>query len=510
MVRDAALSIANKDRNVFTLRNVKLDYWPELKSCTSISISNCDITDGLPDDINCSQLQFFRIDTNDSSLVIPDNFFEGMKNLEVLILTGFRLSRLPSSIQFLLKLRMLCLERCTLDENLSIGKLKKLRILSFSGSQLKNLPSDLGCLDKLQLLDIDDCSLLNIHIPPNLLSCLTYLEELYIRKSLIKTLVEGERNQGQNLFLSELQNLHQLKVVDLSIPCLSVLPNHLFFDTLKDYKIVVGDLEVFSVGDFRMPDKYETFRVLALQLNDAIDIHSHEGVKMLFKTVQCLLLGKVDRVQSVVNDLNIDGFPDLKHLYIVNNNNIKYVNATKLSNCVDIFPNLESLCLHNLVNLEMICYGLLTVASFAKLKAIKVEMCNRLENLYSFYTVKFPTGSKPCEISECNSFMDKFPTNVEIIEVCECGSLKEILQIPMDYGKFEFLKLHTLSLQSLPSLTSFYTKVDRSCRPHLTEVETTNPGSREIINEEDKQNNKTLPLFDELVRYDIFSFCKFK
>jgi len=497
LVRDAALSIANNDRNVFTLRNGKLDDWPELESCTSMSICSCDIVDGLPKEINCSQLKFFQIDTNDPSLIIPENFFEGMKNLKVLILIGFRLSRLPSSIKCLLKLRMLCLERCTLDDNLHIGDLKKLRILSFSGSQLKTLPTELGCLDKLQLLDISDCFIVDTNIPPHLLSSLTHLEELYIRKSVIRMLGEGETNQGQNLFLSEIKNLYQLKVVDLSIPCVSVLPDHLFFDRLKDYKIVVGDLEMFSVGDFRMPDKYETFRVLALQLNDASDIHSYEGIKMLFKTVQCLLLGNVDGVQNVVNELNVDGFPYLKHLHIVNNNNIKYLNSTTLSNCVDIFPNLESLCLYNLVNLEVICYGLLTAASFAKLKAIKVEVCNRLKNLHSFYALKVLTSSKTCEISECNSFMDKFPTSVEIIEVCECGSLKEILQIPVDYGQLEFHKLQSLTLQSLPSFTSFYTIVDGSYGSHVIELQTTNGGSREIVGE-DVQNDKT-PLFGELV-----------
>ncbi|WP_221179085.1 hypothetical protein, partial [Pseudomonas brassicacearum] len=34
LVRDAALSIAQKEQNVFTLRNGKLNDWPELKRCT--------------------------------------------------------------------------------------------------------------------------------------------------------------------------------------------------------------------------------------------------------------------------------------------------------------------------------------------------------------------------------------------------------------------------------------------------------------------------------------------
>ncbi|KAK7382042.1 hypothetical protein VNO80_00696 [Phaseolus coccineus] len=286
MVCDAALSIAHKDHNFFTLRIGKLDDWLELEKCTSISICNNDIIDGLPEVINCPQLKLFQIDTNDPSLEISESFYRRMKNLRVLILIGFHLSSLPYSIQCLLNLRILCLERCTLDCNLSIlGKLKKLRILSFFGPQLKNLPTKLQSLNKLRLLDISDCFELKI-IPSNLIPSLTCLEELYIRESLIKMLVERETNKGKDLFLSKLENLHKLKVVDLSVPSVSVFPNHLFFHKLKDYKIVIGDFELFSVGEFRMPDKYETFRVLALQLKDDIDIHSQENIKFLFKTVQ--------------------------------------------------------------------------------------------------------------------------------------------------------------------------------------------------------------------------------
>ncbi|WVZ16179.1 hypothetical protein V8G54_009161 [Vigna mungo] len=470
IVRDAALSIAKKDKHVFTLRNGKLDQWPELEKCTSISICNCDIIVKLPK-VNCSQLNFFQMDTNNQSLTIPDKFFEGMKNLKVLILTGFHLKRFPPSIKGLLKLRMLCLERCTLEDNIAIGELEMLRILSFSGSQLKSLPTVLGCWDKLTLLDINDCSILEVNIPPDILSWLTHLEELYIRKSI-----------GQNSVLCELKNLHQLKVVDLSIPSFSVLPNHLFHDKLQDYKIVVGEVEKFSVIGFKMPDKYETSRVLAL--HDVTNIDSHEDINLLFKTAQILLLGKVEDVK-VVNELSIDGFPDLKHLSIIDSNAIKYVNSMQLSNCINVFPNLESLCLYNLKNLEMISIGPLKVASFCKLKSIKVNMCEGLVSLYSVSMVEFSNSEEPCEIIECNSYLDNFCASLETIEVSECNSLKEILKIPKKCHKVKFLKLQTLTLQSLPSFKCFYTKVEES--------QAKNSGS-----EEDQKSDKA-PLFGEQV-----------
>ncbi|WVZ17280.1 hypothetical protein V8G54_010262 [Vigna mungo] len=498
MVRDTALSIAHKYHNAFNLRNGKLDDWPELEKCTSIFMCNSDIIDGL-EVINFPQLKLLQIDTNDPYLKIPEGFFRSMTNLRVLIMTGFYVSNFPDSIRYLSKLRMLCFQRCTLKCDLSIiGKLKKLRILSFSGSLLKSLPAELHCLDKLRMLDISDCSELKI-IPPNIISSLTCLEELYIRESLIKMLVERETNIGQDLLLSELKNLHQLKVMELSIPCVSNFPNHLFFDKLRDYNIVIGDFDFFSLGEFKILNKHETSRVLAVQLKDNTNIHSQENIKLLFKTVQTLLLGKTNGVREVVNDLNVDGFQDLKHLSIINNNDFEYVNSTKLCNYVNVFPNLESLCLYNLGKLDMICYGPVTVVSFAKLRTIKVEMCQRLKNLYSLDMVKFPVSAQTCDISECNSYMDIFLSSIEIIEVSECKSLKKILQIPKHCRKVEFLKLHTLTLRLLPLLSSFCTEVDKFCWPHLTKAQTTIMGHKDLTGEEDKQSDEEPPLFGELV-----------
>ncbi|KAL3009019.1 hypothetical protein AAZX31_07G062800 [Glycine max] len=454
LVRDAALSIAQKEQNVFTLRNGKLDDWPELERCTSISICNSDIIDELPEEINCPQLKFFQIDSDASSLKIPDSFFKGMKKLKVLMLTGIQLSSLPSSIESLSDLRLLCLERCTLDHNLSIiGKLKKLRILSFSGSRIENLPGELKDLDKLQLLDISNCSVVK-RIPPKLMSRLTSLEELYVRKSFIEVSVEGERNQCQISFLSELKHLHQLHVVDLSIPCAQFFPKELFFDKLNDYKIEIGNFKTLSVGDFRMPNKYEKFKSLALELKDDTDnIHSQKGIKLLFKRVENLLLGELNGVQDVINELNLDGFPHLKHLSIINNPSIKYIiNSKDLFYPQDVFPKLESLCLYELRKIEMIyfssgtemiCFSPFTNCSFTKLKTIKVEKCDQLKNLFSFCMVKLLAS-------------------LETIGVSNCGSLEEIIKIPDNSDKIEFLKLMSLSLESLSSFTSFYTTVEGS------------------------------------------------
>ncbi|KAL2336159.1 hypothetical protein Fmac_010605 [Flemingia macrophylla] len=449
MVRDAALSIAHKEQNAFTLKNGKLDGWHELEKCTSISICNSDIIDELPNVINFPQLKFCQIENGGPPLKIPEGFFEGMKTLRVLIFSGFHLSNLGNIFKCLSNLRMLCLERCILADDLStIRELKKLRIVSFCGSQIQKFRMDqLGCLAKLQSLDISNC---NIKMEmPNFMSKLTSLEELYIRNSLNNFFVAGKTSQRQISFLSELKHLHRLKVVDLSIPCAAVFPKDLFFENLNDYKIVIGDIKVFSSGDFKMPNKYVPFRSLALQL-ETDNIHSLKGIKLLFKTVENLLMGEINGVKNVIYELNLDGFPDLKHLSITNNFSIKYILQSKDSAPpLDVFPNLESLFLYKLWNIEMICWGPMTAVSFTKLKSIKINMCAHLKNIIS-------------------SYMVKFLFNLETIDVSDCDSIEEIVEIPVNSDKVEFLKLHSLTLQSLPpSFTSFYSKVEGNTTPPL-------------------------------------------
>ncbi|XP_057742981.1 disease resistance protein UNI-like [Arachis stenosperma] len=56
IVRDAALSIACKNQNVFTLRNKTLDVWPhkeQLERYSAIYLHKCHIVDGLPERVNC-------------------------------------------------------------------------------------------------------------------------------------------------------------------------------------------------------------------------------------------------------------------------------------------------------------------------------------------------------------------------------------------------------------------------------------------------------------------------
>ncbi|KAL4285776.1 hypothetical protein HN51_053324 [Arachis hypogaea] len=498
IIRDTALSIACKNENVFILRNKILDIWPhkeQLERCTAIYLHKCHIVDGLPEVVNCPRLTFIHIDSDDSTLKIPDRFFEGMEELRVLVLSGIHLQSLPSSVKCLPNLRMLCLEKCTLGDLSILNHLRKLRILSLSGSRIEDWPTMLEGISKLQLLDISDCIMSNLTHPLSL-SSFTSLEELYIRSSLPKMEVEGQTNQCQISILSELKHLHQLNTIDVCIPSAEFLPPDLFFHELNDYKIVIGDFKTISIGDFKMPNKYEASRSLALQLESGLDIHSLKGVKLLFKGVENLLLGELHGVENVFYELNLNGFPVLKHFSIVNNKDIEFIvknSIELLSLPQDAFSNLEFLGLFNLKNIkEIICCSPTTNSSFSRLKTVKVNMCPQLKNIFFFTIVKFLTSLETIDISECDSLQ-------AVIGEEDEKSNKVVLH-----------KLCSLTLQNLPSFVSFYNKANMPLVSQFMEKQARidDPGIVLAEDENEQSATTSFSLFHENVEIPNFGSLK--
>ncbi|KAF2294506.1 hypothetical protein GH714_012073 [Hevea brasiliensis] len=140
VVRDTALLIASREQHAFigTRSGSELMKWPN-KDSARISLPYCDIED-LPEGWECPKAELLLLFTEVLSLGIPDLFFKGIRNLEVVDFTGMRFVSLPSSLAFLSNLHTLCLHRCQLDDIAIIGDLKQLRVLSFANSYIVELP----------------------------------------------------------------------------------------------------------------------------------------------------------------------------------------------------------------------------------------------------------------------------------------------------------------------------------------------------------------------------------
>jgi hypothetical protein len=434
LVRDAAIIIASRDKNMFVMRtDGGLKEWPNadaLKRCKAFSVLGGDIHE-LPNQMECSELRFLLVYGGERPLPISNTFFIGIEQLKVLDFTKMQFSSLPSSLHLLINLQTLCLDRCVLGDITVIGELENLVVLSLNHSEISKLPREIGLLSRLRLLDLSNCSKLEV-IPPNILSRLVKLEELYMRNSFIQWEAEGLNNGRNNASLAELEHLLHLITLEIQIPNANSLPKDLSFEKLERYIISVGDECNWSYG------QGESSRTLKLKLNTSFQ--SQIGIKMILNKTENLYLDELNGVKSVLHELDWEGFRQLKHLHIQNNYEIKYI--MNLMMPVVAFPALETFHLKKMTSLEEICHGeLCSSTSFGNLRVLKVEHCDKLKFVFSSSIAGGLSQLEELEIRECN--------NMGAIVMKEKGAIEEERTLNL------FPQLRRLVLKHLPKLMSF-------------------------------------------------------
>ncbi|XWS42673.1 hypothetical protein CRYUN_Cryun16bG0034300 [Craigia yunnanensis] len=472
VVRDVALSIASRDHHWLALgRDDVFKDWSDeekMRNYKLISLQYAKVSEFLNHDLlECPNLTFFSLGSENSSLKISNNFFKGMQSLKVLDFAKMHFSSLPSSFCFLKNIQTLCFSGCFLKDIAVIGELKNLKILSLRKSEIAVLPQEIGQLTELTLLDLSYCYSLKV-ISPNVLSRLAKLEELCLYDGFDRWEVEGHEifeKPRANASLVELQHLSHLKSLELHIPNEQAVPKELFSEKLERYKISIGE-------KWRWNDVLETSRNLKLKLNKRIHLYD-TGVKTLLRKTETLYLDAVKDVMNILYDPNTEGLSHLKHFRVSNNSEAIYIiNSMKSVSC-EAFPLLESLILVNLINLEAICYGQLKAQYFGQLRIIRVERCKMLKNLFSFSIARVYQFQEIL-VSDCENFT---------------GLLVEKREEDIGEDILEFSQLRSLRLRGLPSFMGLIYSEKK--------LSSSQPGSIQSI---DARSNAT-SLFDQKVLF---------
>ncbi|KAF8018429.1 hypothetical protein BT93_H3348 [Corymbia citriodora subsp. variegata] len=412
----------------------------DLKKCTGMSFYYIGI-DELPKKLDCPNMRILLLFEHGRFLKVPESFFESMKKLQVLDLTGLSFTSLPSSMEFLENLTSLCLDDCHLEDVSALGKLKGLQFLSFLSSTIARLPKEMGELTKLRFLDLRRCTKLTV-IEPGVFESLVNLEELYMQRSFDQWEAENKTPRS-NASLAEFRNMKKLSTLDIAIPCLASLSRDLPFGNLSKHVILIG-------GVWNWPYEYEKSRTLKLKLDSGNLLHEEWVQRCLQKTQDLHLAGLQDN--HSIHDLCFEGFSELNYLYVQKSPSLHYVvHSTKDIRCT-AFTRLELLFLENLNNLEKICHGRLALESFSKLKTVKLDSCGEIKYL-------FPS-----------SMMGIF-LQLENIGISSCHLIKQIVvdaeadedgdEIDVD-PKVKSCNLRWLTLRNLPEMTSFYKIMDHS------------------------------------------------
>ncbi|KAJ6752484.1 hypothetical protein OIU85_002858 [Salix viminalis] len=280
LVRDVAIQIASSKEHGFMVKaGTGLKEWPmsnkSFEGCTTISLMGNKLAE-LPQGLVCPQLKVLLLEL-DYDVNVPERFFEGMKEIEVLSLKGGCLSL--QSLEFSTNLQSLLLMFCKCNDLISLRKLQRLKILGFMWCDfLEELPDEIGELKELRLLDVTGCRSLR-RIPVNLIGRLKKLEELLIGGSSFTgwDAVGCDSTGGMNASLTELNLLSHLAVLSLRIPRVECIPRDFVFPRLLKYDIVLGGWLFPTVSQIDF-DNVEGLENIALSC-DQMTSHGHGSQK---------------------------------------------------------------------------------------------------------------------------------------------------------------------------------------------------------------------------------------
>ena len=387
LVRDVARIIASKDPHRFkVVEDVPSDQdWTEIEDESKFISLYCKAMHELPLRLVCPKLQFFILQSNSGASLntISNTFFEGMSQLKVLALSGMHFPTLPSTLQSLANLRTLCLDRCKLGDVAIIGELKKLQVLSMVGSDIQQLPREMMQLTNLRLLDLNYCEELKV-IPRDILSSLCRLECLFMKSSFSEWAAEEVCDGESNACLSELNNLHRLRTIEVKIPSAELVPKADTFDhNLTSYAIFIGSFD-------ELPETYEKSKTLHLKGGDE-SLLSRDGIRKLLRTTEELQLWGLEVCGGPIP---VRSFDNLKTLVVRNCHGLKILFLLSMGRDL---PQLEKMKIKQCNEMQQIMedghVGINLQLLFPKLRSLKLGSLPKLVN-FGYFSSEMETTSE--------------------------------------------------------------------------------------------------------------------
>ncbi|KAH9745591.1 Disease resistance protein [Citrus sinensis] len=442
VVRYVAQQIASK--NKFLMRaGVELKDWPSINTfedLTGISLMFNDIHE-VPDGLECPKLQALFLQKN-HLLVIPDPFFQGMKDLKVLDLGGIRMVSPPSSLSFLSNLRTLRLDYCNHLPDLSlIGELSGLEILDLSKSDVNEIPVSFGRLSHLRLLDLTDCYNLEL-IPPGVLSRLRKLEELYMSHSFCHWQFESEEDTRSNAKFIELGALSRLTSLHIDIPKGEIMPSDMSLPNLTSFSITIGEEDTLNDFIELFLENFNKRCSRAMGLSQDMRISAlHSWIKNLLLRSEILALIEVNDLENIFSNLANDDFNELMFLYIFGCNEMKcLLNSLERTQRVTL-RKLEWLFIRENQNFVEICHGQLPAGCLSNVKRLDVVGCGSMLKILPSHLVQSFQNLQRLMVESCELL-------VSVFEIERVNIAKEETEL--------FSSLEKLTLIDLPRMTDIW------------------------------------------------------
>ncbi|XP_031276693.1 disease resistance protein SUMM2-like [Pistacia vera] len=443
VVGDVAHIIAPKFNQIFLVKaGIGLEQWPErdtFESLTCISLMSNNIK-VVPNGIECPKLQSLLLQKN-LKLVLPNNFFQGMKDLRVLDLSGTLIrSPLPSSLSLLVNLRTQYLNDCYLDELSIIGHLRNLEILSLCGSKISEIPISFSQLIHLRLLDLNNYIELT-QIADGVISALCKLEELYNLRHPRSAAFEDQWHWTRSATLTELQYLSRLTSLKIFIPNQDLLPdNDMPFKKLSSFTIIIGAEN--NMEDFLRTKRYYSRKIM-ISANEVTILRLVNCLNHLVtRKTECLF---ICGLQNIFLDLVDTGLNELKSLTVTHQDVTYLLNMLERESKLT-FQNLEELEIRDHPNLVEICH-----------ESFKVHNCEAVVYIFDCEELKVANGET------------KLLSSLKDLDLYHLPEMTHIWKGDTQY--IDLCNLNRISVQRCPKLIKLFSPVLLRSLISLEEIE---------------------------------------
>ncbi|KAI3895561.1 hypothetical protein MKW92_032432 [Papaver armeniacum] len=354
--------------------------------------------------------------------------------METLDLRSTGISKLPKSISLLLSLRSLYLDYCVFDPSTDIS---------------------LFCLlKKLVILSLQGCSL---QVPPNVISRLSQLEELYMTESFSGWEIEGCK-VGNESHLEELTYL--LKRGELTTLHFSLDKSHseLFTRTGLDYASCHNFLDLMVSPPICQILWLTIWKSMAqivpahvgFEKMKSLGIEECNGMESLMRAEEYFRPNLLKRVPNL-EALRIEGCDMLREIFNLEKAAEPIPGET--SDNVSTFLKLTKIHLEKLQSLDIICKGVIPNGGFDNLLKVELYSCDRIEHLFSLDIAAGLRQLKELKIQFC----------LKMVQLIAPGEDSSTFVSPewKFFPKLETLlfllpELITLELKDLPEITDLH------------------------------------------------------
>ena len=264
-----------------------------------------------------------------------------------------------------------------------IGELKKLQVVSMVGSNIQQLPREMMQLTNLRLLDLNYCKELKA-IPRDILSSLSRLECFFMKSSFSEWAADEVSDGDSNACLSELNNLHSLRTIEVKIPNTELVPKVDIFDhNLTSYAIFIG-----SFG--QLPKTYKKSKTLHLKGGDR-SLLFRDGIRQLLRTTEDLLLWGLEVCDGPIP---VRFFDNLKTLVVRECHGLKILFLLSMGKDL---PQLEEMTIIKCYKMQQIMeddhVGINLQLLFPKLRSLELDYLPKLMN-FGYFSSELETTSR--------------------------------------------------------------------------------------------------------------------